>query len=153
MPQGTVMSEPASTAGAAFAGHKALLIGLPIAVTLAAWWLGLRLVPVRKGREAKDMLDRFLACGASSFVVGLPALLALRRHASWVFAEAAQLSDLLMVDPMAGYFAVVGCVLLLCSLPGPWIIAAWLRWFTKRDKKDIGEMLGDAADDVRRMKG
>jgi hypothetical protein len=147
------MTEPASSAGAAFAGHKALLVGLPIFVVVAAWWLGLRFVPVRKGREVKDMLDRLVACAAASFLIGLPALLSLRRHAPWVFAEAAELASMVAVDPMVGYFAVVGCVLLLCSLPGPWIVVAYLRWFKRRDDKDIGEMLIDAADVARKVKG
>lgn len=146
------MSEPASTAGAAFAGHKVLLFSLPFVVTLAAWWLGMRFVPVRKGREAADMLDRLVACGVSSFVVGLPVLLVLLKHAPWVFAGASQLASMALIDPQAGFLAVVGCVLLLCSLPGPWLIAAYLRWFKRRDRKDLGQMAGDLADDIRRVR-
>jgi len=150
--QGNLMTEPASSAAGAFAGHKVLVFGLPVVISLAAWWLGMRFVPVRKGHEAKDMLDRFLACGASSFVVGLPMLLVLLKQAPWVFSGATELAAMAGLEPITGFLSVVGCVLLLCSLPGPWLVAAYLRWFHRRRGKDIAEMAADAADGVRKVR-
>lgn len=146
------MTDPASGAAGTFAGTKVLVFSLPIVVSLAAWWLGMRFVPLRKGHEAKDMLDRLVACGASSFVVGLPVLLVLLRHAPWAFSGANELAAMAGVEPIAGFLALVGCVMLLCSLPGPWLLAAYFRWFKRRDRKDLGELAGDLADDVRRVK-
>lgn len=144
------MTEPASSAAGAIAGHKAFLLGLPILITLLAWWLGLRIFPPRKGREFKDMLDRLAACAVSSFVVGIPLSVALLKHAPWLFSGAAELASQAGLEPVAGFFAIVGCVLLLASLPGPWLVVAYLRWFQRRRGKDVGEMLGDAARDWRR---
>jgi hypothetical protein len=148
------MSETAAGGLGAVAGKKLVLLGLPIAITLVAWVLGLRLFPPRKGREVKDMLDRLLACGVSSFVVGLPALLVLLKHAPSAFAGAQQLAIMAGVDPFIGFISLVGCVLLLSSLPGPWIVVAWVLWFQRRKGKDIGQMAADASDDWRRaMRG
>lgn len=144
------MTEPASTAAGAVAGHKAFLLGLPIVITLLAWWLGLRIFPPRKGREFKDMLDRLVACAVSSFIVGVPLLVALLNHMPWVFSTAADLAGRAGLEPITGFFAIVGCVLLLASLPGPWIVVAYLRWFHRRRGKDLGEWGADAARDWRK---
>jgi hypothetical protein len=139
---------PDAAPAASLAGHKAMLLGLPIGVSLFAWWLGMRLVPPKTPAET---LNRLLSCAVASFVVGLPVLLLLRRHAPWVFSSALELAQGAQLDPILGYFAVIGCVLLLCSLPGPWIIVAYVRWFSKRGRKDLGQMAGDLAGDVRRV--
>lgn len=138
-----------AAAGAAFAGHKLVLFGLPIVATLIAWWLGMRFAPPRPGREAADMLNRLLACAVSAFVLGLPALLALHNYLPWVFGSGAALAALAGLPIMLGFFAVAGCVMLLCSLPGPWLVVATVTWFERRKDKDIGELVHDAADDVR----
>lgn len=145
------MSDPATGGAAGIAGHKAFMLGMPIAITLLAWWLGMRIFPPRKGREFKDMLDRLVACAVSSFLVGVPLLVALLNHMPWVFSTAADLAGRAGLEPITGFFAIVGCVLLLASLPGPWLVVAYLRWFHRRRGKDIGEMFGDAADDIRRV--
>jgi hypothetical protein len=143
------MQPPEGTGPAAvFASQKALLLGLPIGVSLFAWWLGMRLVPPKNQQEA---LNRLVSCAVSSFVVGLPVLLLLRRHAPWVFSSALELAQAAQLDPILGFFAVIGCVLLLCSLPGPWIIVAYVKWFSRRSRKDLGQMAGDLAGDVRRV--
>lgn len=143
------MDGPASSAPAgAIAGHKLLLVGIPIAVTVLAWWLGMRAFPPRKGREWGDMLDRLLACAASSFAVGLPIMLGLHRHAGWIFGSASELAVMAGLPPMAGFFALVSCVGLLSSLPGPWIVVAYLRWFHRRRRKDIGELARDARREI-----
>jgi hypothetical protein len=147
-----MMAEQAASsvhpAAAGLAGQKMLMLGLPVVATLIAWWLGMRLVPPKTTQET---VNRLLSCAVASFVVGLPVLVLLRRHAPWVFASALELAQAAQLDPIVGFFAVIGCVLLLCSLPGPWIIVAYVKWFSGRKGKDLGQMAGDLADDVRRV--
>jgi hypothetical protein len=146
-----MMAEQAASsvhpAAAGLAG-KMLMLGLPVVATLIAWWLGMRLVPPKTTQET---VNRLLSCAVASFVVGLPVLVLLRKHAPWVFSSALELAQAAQLDPIVGFFAVIGCVLLLCSLPGPWIIVAYVRWFERRKGKDLGQMAGDAAVDVRRV--
>jgi hypothetical protein len=148
------MSDPASSAAGAVAGaaagHKAFLLGLPIAISILAFALGMRIVPLRKGREMRDMMDRLLACGVSTFVVGLPVLVAILNHFPWMFSGATELASRAGTEPVVGFFAIVGCVMLVCSLPGPWLLVAYLRWFERRRGKDLGELAGDAGRDIRR---
>ena len=142
--------QPPEGAGPAafFAGQKIMLLGMPIGISLIAWWLGMRLVPPKTPQET---INRLLSCAVASFVVGLPVLLLLRRHAPWVFSSALELAQAAQLDPIVGFFGLVGCVLLLCSLPGPWIIVAYVKWFSRRSRKDLGQMAGDLAGDVRRV--
>lgn len=137
------MSEPVSGTAGGIAGYKLVLACLPVAVSLIAFWLGLRFVPVRKGREREDIIDRVMACVVSSFVVGIPALVLLMQHWPGAFTAGEQLALRATLQPVTGFFAVTGCVLLLSSIPGPWLVAAVFLWLERRKDKDIGQIIGD----------
>lgn len=142
------MTEPASTAGA-FAGHKLLLLALPIVASLIAFWLGLRFVPLRAGHERHDLINRVMACLVSSFVAGVTVLVLLMQHMPGAFAAAAQLALLAQLPPEAGFFIVTTCVLIVCGIPGPWLTAAVFLWVERRRGQDIGELARDANRDLR----
>lgn len=143
------MTEPASTAAGAFAGHKLALLGLPVLASLIAFWLGLRFVPLRPGREREDLINRVMACLVCSFVFGVTALVLLMQHQPDVFDAAARLAVLAQLPGAAGFFLVTTCVLIVCAIPGPWIVAAIFLWIERREGKDIGELVRDVRRDLK----
>ncbi|MFO6421651.1 hypothetical protein ACLBKS_15740 [Hylemonella sp. W303a] len=138
------MTEPHTTAGA-IAAHKAFLFSLPLISFLLAFWLGLRYAPLHKDAQWKDLVDRLAACVVSSFVCGVPAVLALMHYYPEVFAVASQLALVLGVAPnlgsVAGVVIVSAWILPLCSLPGPWLFAAIYLWLKRQKGKDAAEIL------------
>ncbi|OAD81605.1 hypothetical protein ATN89_24090 [Comamonas thiooxydans] len=138
------MSEPTSAVGT-FAGYKLALFSLPVIASLIAFWLGLRFVPLRTNDPRGDLINRVMACVVSSFVIGVPALVLLIQHWPSAFEAGMRLAELAALPTIAGFFAVTGCVLIVCSIPGPWIVAAVFLWLQRSEGKDIAEM----ADQVR----
>lgn len=138
------MSEPTSAVGT-FAGYKLALFSLPVIASLIAFWLGLRFVPLRTNDPRGDLINRVMACVVSSFVIGVPALVLLIQHWPGAFEAGMRLAELAALPTIAGFFAVTGCVLIICSIPGPWIVAAVFLWLQRSEGKDIAEM----ADQVR----
>ena len=115
------MTEPTSAAGT-FAGYKLALFSLPIAASLLAFWLGLRFVPLRATDPRGDLLNRVLACLVSGFVLGVPALVMLMQHWPGIFDAGARLAILAALPAIAGFFVITGCVFVVCSIPGPWVV-------------------------------
>ena len=134
------MSEPVLPT---LAGAKVWLLGLPIVVSILAFWLGLLAIPLRAGREVRDMFYRVLACIVSSFVCGIPALIGLKKYAPFAFEEAQALAVMAGTDPLVGFFILCGCVMLVCSLPGPWIIGSLFLFVEKQKDKPLDEIIRD----------
>jgi zinc transporter ZupT len=143
------MSEPTTTAAGGVAGYKLALITLPVVASLIAFWLGLRYVPLRADEPQRDLVDRVTACIVSSFVFGVAALVALVDHWPQAFTAAETLAVHARLPAVAGFFLLSGCVFVVCSIPGPWIVAAVFRWLEHRREKDIAELATDVVADVR----
>lgn len=143
------MSEPTTTAAGSVAGYKLALLTLPVVASLIAFWLGLRYVPLRADAPHKDLVNRVTACLVSSFVVGTAALVALVHHYPEAFTAAEALASHALLPPVAGFFLVSGCVFVVCSIPGPWIVAAVFTWLERRKGRDIAELASDAVSDAR----
>lgn len=132
------MSEPVLPT---IAGAKVWLLGLPVVVSALAFWLGLLAIPLRKGREVRDLLYRILSCIVSSFVCGIPALIALKQYVPFAFEEAQTLAVMAGTDPMAGFLTFCGCVMLVCSLPGPWVVSSFFLLVDKHRDKPLDEII------------
>jgi len=151
MPASTInhhtMTEPTTAAAAAgtAAGYKLALLSLPVIASLIAFWLGMRFVPLRPGNARDDLINRVIGCLVSSFVFGTIALVLLMQHKPGIFTAGAALAQLATFPPEAGFFVITGCVFVLCSIPGPWIVAAIFLWLERRKGHDIGQL----ADDIR----
>lgn len=145
--QARTMTEPTTTAAAAgtAAGYKLALLTLPILASLLAFWLGIRFVPLRPGHTWPDLINRVIACLASSFILGTTVLVLLMQHHAGIFQAGAQLAALATFPPEAGFFVITGCVFVVSSIPGPWLVAAVFLWLERRKAKDIAEL----ADEVR----
>lgn len=139
------MTEPTTTAAAAgtAAGYKLALLSLPIVASLIAFWLGIRFVPLRAGHAWSDLINRVLGCLVSSFIFGTIALVMLMHHKPEIFTAGAALARLASFPPEAGFFVLTGCVFVLCSIPGPWIVAAVFLWLERRKGRDIGELAAE----------
>jgi hypothetical protein len=137
------MSEPASTAAGAFAGHKLFLFTLPLIGALLAFWLGIRFVPLKKGAEWKDAVDRLTAGAASSFVLGIAALIFMAKTWPGVFTAMHELAEATAVPAQVIVLLVYGAVFLVSAIPGIWIFAAVFGWLRKTEGKDLGEIVSD----------
>lgn len=146
------MSDPTAGAGA-LAGYKIALFSLPIVASLIAFWLGLRFVPLRTDDPRADLINRVMACLVSSFVLGIPALVLLMQHTPGAFDAGTALALLAGLPPVAGFFAITLCITVLCSIPGPWLMAAVFLWLQRRKGKDIAELVQEARQDVASIVG
>lgn len=147
MKAATTMSEPTSAVGT-FAGYKLALFSLPVLASLLAFWLGLRFVPLRATDPRADLLNRVLACLVSGFVLGVPALVLLMQHWPGIFESGMRLAALAAVPSIAGFFVITGCVLVVCSIPGPWIVAGVFLWLKRSEGQTITEMADQLREDI-----
>ena len=141
------MTEPTTAAGT-FAGYKLALFTLPVLASLLAFWLGLRFVPLRSADPRGDLINRVLACLVSGFVLGVPALVMLMQHWPGIFDAGMRLASLAAVPSITGFFVITGCVLVVCSIPGPWIMAGVFLWLKRSEGQTITEMADQLRGDM-----
>jgi len=141
------MSEPTSAVGT-FAGYKLALFSLPVIASLIAFWLGIRYVPLRDTDPRGDLINRVLACLVSGFVIGVPALVMLMQHMPGIFMAGMELARLAALPSISGFFVITGSVLVVCSIPGPWIVAGVFLWLKRSEGQTITEMAGQLREDI-----
>lgn len=138
------MADPTTTTtGSALLFLKGTALLLPVFASAVAFWLGLRFVPLRKGNEWADVINRLMACFISSVVLGTIVLVSLYHHWPHLFTVAQSMAVQIGFVAEAGFFMMTGCVLLLCSIPGPWLVAAVFLWLDRRKNKDIAEIINE----------
>lgn len=149
--KGHNMTEPTSTAGT-FVGYKLALFSLPVLTSLIAFWLGLRFVPLRGEDQHGDLLSRVLACLVSGFILGVPTLVLLVQHYSGIFDASVRLAQIAQLPAIAGFFVITGCVFVIASIPGPWLMAAVFLWLKKSEGKTLTDIAQDMRGDLRKLR-
>ena len=97
---------------------------------------------------AGSMIAVLDACLVSGFVFGVPALVMLMQHWPGVFEAGMQLAAMAAVPSIAGFFIITGCVLVVCSIPGPWIVAGVFLWLKRSEGQTITEMADQLRGDI-----
>ncbi len=137
-----------TSAGVAFGIKSGLLSGaFLLIVSVVSVVVGLTIVPPAPGREHQDIARRLSAGLLCSFTLG-PFL-------AFKFMEIQPgflqfwLRLLGEGNALLAYLMAAAPFLALTALPGFWIVAALMRWFQKREGKDIGELVADAKADAK----
>jgi hypothetical protein len=132
-----------TSAGVVWGVKSGILAGVfLLAVSVLAVVVGLTIVPPAKGREREDIARRLAAGLLCSFTLGpylafkfievQPGFLEF-----WVKILGAEHS-------LWAYLATAAPFLAATALPGFWVVAAAMRWFQKREGKDIKELIDEA---------
>lgn len=108
--------------------------------------VGLTIVPPTPGKEHQDIARRLSAGLLCSFTIGpfvafkfidwQPGFLQF-----WIRIVGPE-------NSLHAYLLTAAPFLAITALPGFWVVAAVMRWFQRREDKDIGELVRDAKDEV-----
>jgi hypothetical protein len=117
-------------------------LGIPVVAGSVATALAFMIMWPRTLREAFIRL----ACAILTSVFAGP-FLVIAVHSWWpgLFTSAKDVAIISGTDPALGVLFVAAPVLLAAALPAWWVIGAVVRWFDRRNGKDIGELAHDAA--------
>lgn len=143
------MAEPTSSGAFATLGIKSgLLAGAFVMIASAlAVVLGFTVVPLAPGRELQDAGRRLAAGVLCSFTIG--PLLAFKAIEWWPSLMTPWEHILTGQHILWRYLASATPFIALSGVLGFWIVAALMRWFQKREGKDIGELVADARQDFK----
>jgi hypothetical protein len=72
----------------------------------------------------------------------------LMQHWPSIFDAGVRLALVAALPPIAGFFAITGCVLVVCSIPGPWIVAGVFLWLKRSEGQTITEMADQLREDI-----
>lgn len=131
-----------TSAGVAF-GIKSGLIGgaFMLVVSIVSVVVGLTIIPPTPGKEHQDIAKRLAAGLLCSFTLG--------PYMAFKFIEVQPgflefwLRILGPENAMVAYLMAAAPFLALTAIPGFWIVAALMRWFQKREGRDIAELAAD----------
>ena len=136
-----------ASAGAAI-GFKAGALGALVVavVSIVAVMVGFTVVPLKPGDEHRDAARRLGAGLLCSFTLGPPFAIKFLEWQPGIIDY-----WLRMLGPENSIWAYLVAALpfiVVTALAGFWLVAAFMRWFTAREGKDIGELVDDAKKEV-----
>ena len=139
------MPEPHASAASGIAiGIKSGVFAglLAIGISAISIAVGFTVVPLTPGKETLDAARRMAAGLLCSFTLGpVVAFKAIEMWPSLLTPWQVILSD---QHPLIPTIAAMSPFLALTALVGFWVVAALMRWFTKRESKDIQDLIRDA---------
>lgn len=122
---------------------------IAVVVSLLATVVGFSVVPLTPGRELLDAARRLCAGLLSSFTLGPLAAVKVIEHwpnyLSTVIALVGGAPELL---PWA-YLTAATPFIALAGIVGFWVVAALMRFFTKRNDKDMLDMAREVRDTLK----
>lgn len=148
MAEPTSSSAAAATAAVGWSIKSGMLAGVfAVVVSVVAIVVGFTVIPLQKGKEMADAARRLAAGMLCSFVFGPALAFKAIEEMPWLLTT---WETILRVDTMNhadrllwAYLAAAAPFIAVSGLVGFWVVAASMRWFDKRRRKDIGELLGD----------
>jgi hypothetical protein len=119
---------------------------MTVAVSLMAVCLGFTVVPLKAGDEHRDAVRRLAGGLLCSFILGFPLAFKAIDLFPWLLTPwQHMLAD---QHPLMTYLAAASPFLAVTAVPGFWVVAAWMRFFTKREGQDLLDMAREARDAI-----
>jgi hypothetical protein len=139
------MPEPHASAASGIAlGIKSGLFAglLAVGISVLSIAVGFTVVPLTPGKETLDAARRLAAGLLCSFTLGpIVAFKAIEMWPSLLTPWQTILGD---QHPLIPTIAAMSPFLALTGLIGFWLVAALMRWFTKRENRDIQDLIREA---------
>jgi hypothetical protein len=126
------------------------IFGVPVLTSAVATSLGFMFMWPKTPREA---FIRIACTILFSTIFGPVLVIALRTAWPTLFDAARDIAMFYGTEPAFGYLFIAAPVMVCAGLPAWWIVGAVVRWFDRRDNKDIGELASDAVDLVNQLRG
>ena len=139
------MPEPHASAasGIALGIKSGVFAGLAAAlVSVVAIAVGFTVVPLTPGKETLDATRRLAAGLLCSFTLG--PVVAFKAIDAFPWLLTPWQTILIDQHPLVPTIAAMSPFLALTGLVGFWFVAALMRWFTKRENKDLQDLIKDA---------
>lgn len=143
---------PVEHTGTAVAGYKLLAAIVTVLSPVVGFLLGLKVIPLSEKNPNSDLFHRLLGCVASSLVLGAFALVYLYHSQHWVFTSAWEIGDYVKAGEV-GVIWLIGAVLLVCALPGWWLVGAVVRSMAGWEGKDVRGVLQDVGQTAAEISG
>lgn len=139
------MPEPHASAASGIAlGIKSGVFAglLAVGISVVSVVVGFTIVPLTPGKETLDAARRLAAGLFCSFTVGPIAAFRAIDTFPWLMTP----WQTLLGDqhPLIPTIAAMSPFLALTGLIGFWVVAAVMRWFTRRENKDIQDLIKEA---------
>lgn len=140
------MPEPhasAAASGIAIGIKSGVFAGLfAVGISVLSVVVGFTVVPLTPGKETLDAARRLAAGLLCSFTVGPVVAFKAIDVFPWLLTP----WQVMLVDqhPLIPTIAAMSPFIALTGVVGFWLVAALMRWFTKRENRDLQELIKEA---------
>ena len=141
----STMPEPHASAasGIAFGIKSGVFAGLfAVGISVLSVVVGFTIVPLTPGKETIDAARRLAAGLLCSFTLGPVVAFKAIEVFPWLLTPwQTMLAD---QHPLIPMIAAMSPFIALTGVIGFWLVAALMRWFTKRENLDVSELIKEA---------
>lgn len=103
-------------------------------------------------KTIKEGLTRIFCTISTSCFLGPFVVVLVKSSMPQTFAAAREIVVFLGMTPDYALLVFSAPILIVSGLPAWWILGAFVRWFDIRRNEDVGQMIVDAADDLRKVR-
>ena len=140
---------PVETTAAA-GGALIKIFGVPVLAGIIATSIGFIFM---WPKSIKEGFFRIVCTISTSTIFGPALVIALRSWWPNLFEAAKEIALLYGTEPAFGFLFIAAPLMVIAGLPAWWLIGGVFRWLDNRKEKDIGELMSDAANAVKTMRG